>query len=163
MEGKSNVLSRVALHLHFGCFYIIVRATVRTAVDACPFWSQPAKLRQNESYQGCETNNTPNLGLCNFVPLRPVTMETRCCPKNFEFQIYPPKDFLYRSLLAMSTILRKKSFKRFNTPPRKRQFLGRSWVKIGLRKTQPNVNSKRRDSGSSTDIDRQNQRLRHEI
>ena len=34
-------------------------------------------------------------------------------------------------------------------------FLGRSWAKIGLRKTQLNVNSKRRDSESSADIDQQ--------
>ena len=42
-------------------------------------------------------------------------------------------------------------------------FSGRSWPKIGLRKTQPNVCSKRRDSESWTDIERQNQRRRHEI
>ena len=33
--------------------------------------------------------------------------------------------------------------------------LGRSWAKIGLGKTQQKVNSKRRDSESSTDIDGQ--------
>ena len=55
-----------------------------------------------------------------------------------------------------------------------------SWAKIGVRKTQPNVCSKRRDSESSTDIDSfitsyhkdepfgraqapQKQRLHHEI
>ena len=30
--------------------------------------------------------------LC-FSALRPMTMETRCCLKNFEFQIHPPSDF----------------------------------------------------------------------
>ena len=60
--------------------------------------------------------------------------------------------------LAMSTNLRKKSFKLFKNPEKKH-----SWADLGPRKTQPNVCSKRRDSESWTDIDRQNQRLRHEI
>ena len=91
--------------------------------------------------------------------IRPVTMETRCFHKKLEFQRYPPKD------LCTARYERKSSKKNFQTfqKPRKKQFLSRSWAKIGLRKTQPNVCSKRRDSESWRDIDRQNQRLRHEI
>ena len=86
-------------------------------------------------------------------------METRCFHKKLEFQRYPPKDF------CTARYERKSSKKKFQTfqNPRKKQFLGRSWAKIGLRKTQPNVCSQRRDSESWTDIERQNQRLRHEI
>ena len=91
--------------------------------------------------------------------LRPVTMETRCFHKKLEFQRYPPKDFCTACYEHRSS---KKEFQTFQNPPRK-YFLGRSWAKIGLRKTQPNVCSKRRNSESSTDIDGQNQRLRHEI
>ena len=91
--------------------------------------------------------------------LIPVTMGTRCFHKKLEFQRYPPKDF------CTARYERKSSKKKFQTfqKPRKKSFMGRSWAKIGLRKTQPNVCSKRRDSESWTDIDRQNQRLRHEI
>ena len=91
--------------------------------------------------------------------LRPVTMETRCFHKKFELQRYPPTDFCTARYEHKSS---KKKFQNFQKP-RKKQFLGRSWAKIGLRKTQPNVCSKRRDSESWTDIDRQKQRLRHEI
>ena len=77
------------------------------------------------------------------IGVRPLTMEMRCCRKKSKSkdtrQIFPP--------LAMSTNLRKKSSNFSKTP----------------RKTQQNFNSKRRDPESSTDIDRQNQRLRHEI
>ena len=84
--------------------------------------------------------------------LIPVTMGTRCFHKKLEFQRYPPKDF------CTARYERKSSKKKFRTfqKPRKKQFLGRSWAKIGLRKTQPNVCSKRRDSESWTDIERQN-------
>ena len=78
-------------------------------------------------------------------------------PVMLEFLRYPTKD--------LCTARYEHKFSKFETfqKPRKIQFLGRSWAKIGLRKTQPNVCSKRRDSESWTDIDRQNQRLRHEI
>ena len=82
---------------------------------------------------------------------QPMTMETRLLPKkrsNFSDtrrKISVP--------LAMSTHLPKKTSKL--SKKRKKSFLIRSWAKIGLRKTQPNVNSKRRDSESWTDIDRQ--------
>ena len=62
----------------------------------------------------------------------------------------------------MSANLRKKSFKLFKNPEKNNSWAD-FWAKIGLRITQPNVCSKRRDSESWTDIDRQNQRLRHEI
>ena len=91
--------------------------------------------------------------------VRPVTMETRCFRKKLEFQRYPPKDFF------TARYEHKSSERKFQTSqkPRKKLFLDRSLAKVGLRKTQPNVSSKRRDSESWTDIDRQNQRLRHEI
>ena len=63
--------------------------------------------------------------------------------------------------LAMTTNLQKKSSKLFQKT--KKKILGRCWTKIGLRKTQPKVNSERRDSESWTDSDRQYHRLRHEI
>ena len=94
-----------------------------------------------------------------FLIDRPVTMETRCFHKKLEFQRYPPKDFCTARYEHKSS---KKKFQTFRKP-RKKPFLGRSWAKIGLRKTQPNVCSKRRDSESWTDIERQNQRLRNEI
>ena len=77
----------------------------------------------------------------------PVTMETRCLHKKLEFQRYPPKD------ICTARYERKSSEKKTNF----------SWAKIGLRITQPNDCSKRRDSESWTDIDRQHQRLRHEF
>ena len=88
---------------------------------------------------------------------RPVTMETRCCQKKFEFQRYPPKAF------CIARYEHKYSKNKFQTfqKRRKKYFLGRSWAKIGLINTQPNVDSKRRDPESSTVIDRQNQQLRH--
>ena len=60
--------------------------------------------------------------------------------------------------LAMSTHTRKKSFKLFKKPKTK-YLLGRSWAKIVLRKTQPNIILKRRDSQSTEDIDPQNRRM----
>ena len=93
------------------------------------------------------------------LAVRPVTMEPRCFREKLEFQRYPPKDF------CTAGYERKSSKKKFQTiqKSRKKKILGRFWAKIGLRKTQPNVCSKRRDFESWTDIDRQNQRLRHEI
>ena len=91
--------------------------------------------------------------------IRPVTMETRCCQKKLEFQRYPQKDFCTARYEHKSSIFFFQTFQK----KRKKYFFGRSWAKIGLRKTQPNVVLKRRDSESSTDIDRQNQRLRHEF
>ena len=41
---------------------------------------------------------------------------------------------------------------------KKKAFLAGSWAYLGLKKHSEIFNSKRRDSGSSTDIDRQNQR-----
>lgn len=46
---------------------------------------------------------------------------------------------------------------------RKRQFSGRVWDKLGFKKTQADVSSKRRDLESSTDMNRQNKRLRHDF
>ena len=88
-----------------------------------------------------------------------VTMEMRCFHKKLEFQRYPPKDFCTARYEHKSS---KKKVSNFSTPPPKKN----SWADLGPRsaeKTQPNVDSKRRDSESSTDIDGQNQRLRHEI
>ena len=81
------------------------------------------------------------------VLIRRVTMETRCFHKKLEFQRYPPNDF------CTARYERKSSKKKFQTfqKPRKKHFQGRSWAKIGLRKTQPNVSSKRRDFESWTD------------
>ena len=84
-------------------------------------------------------------------------METRCFHKKLEFVRYPSKDFCTARYEPKPS---KKKIKLFKTP--KKIILGRSWAKIGLRKTQPNVCSRRQDSESWTDIDGQNQRLRHE-
>ena len=74
---------------------------------------------------------------------------------------YLPK---YPKYFCTARCEHKSSIKTFQTQKKtKTTFLGRSWAKIGLRKTKPNLNSKRRDSESSTDIDRQSQRLRNEI
>ena len=78
-------------------------------------------------------------------------------PKKIEDQRYPPNDF------CTARHEHKSSKKKFQTLQKKKK---KSWAdraKIGLRRTEPNVSSKRRDSESSTDIDRQNQRLRQEI
>ena len=64
----------------------------------------------------------------------------------------------------MSTnLLHKKWSQLKNKKKRKRSCLARCWPKIGLRKLSQIFNSKRRDFESLTDVDRQNQRLRHEI
>ena len=65
--------------------------------------------------------------------------------------------------LAMSTNLQNKSSKMWKKKMKKKTFLARCWAKIGRRKLRQMFNSKRRDSESSTDLNRQNQRLRHEI
>ena len=90
--------------------------------------------------------------------LIPVTMETRCFHKKLEFRRYLRKDF------CTARYEHKSSEKKIQTlqKPRKKK----SWAdlaKIGLRKTQPNVCSKRRDSECWTDVDGQNQRLGREI
>ena len=63
----------------------------------------------------------------------------------------------------MSTNLQKKMFQTFQKNP-KNTILGQM---LGLDRPEKNssqmFNSKRRDSESSTDIDRQKQRLRHEF
>ena len=92
--------------------------------------------------------------------LRPVTMETRCCQKkslNF-------KDTRHKISVPLAMSKKKTSKKNFQTFQKKtkKKILGRCWAKIGLRKNQPNVNSKRGDSESSTNIDLPKQRLRPE-
>ena len=62
-------------------------------------------------------------------------METRYFHKKLEFQRYPSKDFCTARYEHKSS---KKKFQTFQKP-RKKSFLGRSWAKIGPRKTQPNV------------------------
>ena len=61
--------------------------------------------------------------------------------------------------LAMSTNLRKKSFKLFKNPEKKKSWAAQDRPE----KNSAKCCSKRRDSESWTDIDRQNQQLRHEI
>ena len=78
------------------------------------------------------------------VVLRPVTMETLCFHKKSEFQRFPPKDFCTARYEHKSS----KKVSNFSKTPKK-------IIQIGLRKTQPNVCLKRRDSESWTDIDRQ--------
>ena len=80
-----------------------------------------------------------------------MTMETQCCQKKLKF-----KDTRHKISvpLATSTNVLKKSSKLKNNNQEK-TLMGKLWPKIGLRKTQPNVTSKRRDCESSTDIDRQ--------
>ena len=90
------------------------------------------------------------------LDLIPVTMEARCFHEQLEFQSYPPKDF------CTARYERKSSKKKFQTRKKKTEKKN-SLADLGPRKTQPNVCSKRRDSESWTDIDRQNQRLCHEI
>ena len=74
----------------------------------------------------------------------------------------PAIRFLYRLLWAHQSSKKGSKLKFFLKQPEKKnhgQMLGQDRPE----KTPPNVNSKRRDSESSTDIDRQHQRLRHEI
>ena len=88
--------------------------------------------------------------------IRPVTMETGCCLKKFELQRYPPKD------LCTARYEHKSWGEKFQTILKNEK--KHSWAdlgaKTGPKKTQPSVNSKRRDSESWTDIDRDHQRLR---
>ena len=86
----------------------------------------------------------------------PVTMETRCFHKKLKFQRYPPKDLCTARYEGKSS---KKKVSNFSKTSKKII----PGPIFGLRKTQPNVCSNRRDSESWTDIDRQKQRLRHEI
>ena len=59
-------------------------------------------------------HNLPNWQVYgNLDFLGPVTMETRCFHKKFEFQRYPPKDFCTARYEHKSS---KKSFKLFKTP-----------------------------------------------
>ena len=60
---------------------------------------------------------------------RPVTMETRCCQKKFDFQRNPPKDFCTARYEHKSS---KKKFQTFQKP-RKKKILGRprsAWEKL---------------------------------
>ena len=85
--------------------------------------------------------------------VRPVIMETRCFHKKLEFQRYPPKD------CCTARYERKSSKKKLQTfqKPRKKSFLGRSWAKIGLRKTRPKfVRSGEIASPGQTSIDETN-------
>ena len=77
---------------------------------------------------------------------------TAMLPKKVRISKIPAKRFLYRSLWAQ---IFEKTFQTFEKKLKKK-FLGRSWAKIGLRKTQPNVISKRQYSESSPDIDPKN-------
>ena len=79
-------------------------------------------------------------------------METPCFHKRLQVQRYSPKDFSIARYEHKSCTKKLQTFQK----PRKKEFLGRSWAKIGLRRTQPNVKSKRRDSEASTDIDKTN-------
>ena len=92
--------------------------------------------------------------------LIPLTMETRCFHKKLEFQRYPPKYFCTARYEHKSS---KKMFSNFSKTPKKNIFPGPILGQDRPEKTKPNVNLRRRDSESSTDVDRQNQRLRHEI
>ena len=91
-------------------------------------------------------------GIASTLSVIPVTMGTRCFHKKIEFQRTRQKISVP---LGTSTNLRKKVSNFSKTPGTK--------IPGHLRKTQPNVCSKRRDSESWTDIDGQNQRLHHEI
>ena len=125
--------------------------------DICTFTAQKSKCTRN--FWEIRHWYFAHMLNVQLPALRPVTMETQCFPKKLEFQRYPPKDFCTARYEHKS--LRKK-FQTFRKT-RKKSFLGRSWTKIGPRKTQQNVCLTRRDSESWTDIDRQNQWLRHEI
>ena len=65
-----------------------------------------------------------------------MTMETRCCQKEFDLQTYTRHEISVP--FAMSTNLQKK-IPNFPKKKRIKQCQGRSWAKISLRKTQPNV------------------------
>ena len=96
----------------------------------------------------------------SFFPVRPVTIETRCFHQKARISKIPPKRFLYRSLWAQ---IYEKKVSNFSKTPNKiipGPILGQDRPEKNSAKY---VNSKRRDSESSTDIDRQNQRPRHEI
>ena len=81
-----------------------------------------------------------------------VTMQTRCFHKKLEFQRFPPKDFCTARYERKSS---KRKFQFFQKT-RKKLFLGRSWAKIGFRKTQPNVRSGEIPSPGQTSIDKTN-------
>ena len=93
----------------------------------------------------------PGTDLGHEMDLRPVTMEAS--RKKLELRRYPPKDF------CTARYERKSSKKKFQTlkKKRKKSFLGRSWAKIGLRKTQPMlVRSGEIPSPGQTSIDKTN-------
>ena len=103
----------------------------------------------------------------DMIGITPVTMETRRLHEKLRFQRYPPKDFCTARYERKSS---KKSFKLFKNPEKKipgpilgQDRPGKNSCQDRPGKTHPNVCSNRRDSESWTDIDRQNQRLRHEI
>ena len=90
----------------------------------------------------------------------PMPMETQSFHKKFELQRYSPENFRYSLLWA-------RFFK-----PKVPNFLGKheeNYFGADVRprsaseKLRPMFSLKRRDSDCSTDIDRQNQRLRHEF
>ena len=89
-----------------------------------------------------------NVGL-----VRPVTMKTRSFHQKLEFQRYPPKDFCTALYEHKSSEIKLSNFSK----TQQKIVLGRSWAKIGLRKTQPNVNSKCEiPSPGQTSIDKTN-------
>ena len=63
----------------------------------------------------------------------------------------------------MGTILQKKGNSKLLENPEKNIYGADVGANIGSEKLRRMFISKRRDSGSSADIDRQNQRLRHEF
>ena len=88
-------------------------------------------------------------------------METQSFREKFEVPKIPVR--IFQVQLAMSTILQTEGSKLLENPE-KTQFWGPDvGPRLASEKLKRMVGSKRRDSESSTDIDRQNRRLRHEI
>ena len=96
--------------------------------------------------------------ICMFSPM---PMGKRSINKKFEFQKHPPKIFM--KALPMGTF-RKKNPNFWKSPKKEKRKSGADVGRTSApEKLRPILGSKQRNSESVTDIDRQNQRLRHEF
>ena len=88
-----------------------------------------------------------------------MPLKTQSSHKKCEFQRYPSQ---FSGTACYEHVSSNGKFQTLGKAQNK-QFWGRCWDKIGFRRSQADVCSKRRDCDFSTDIHRQNQRLRHEF
>ena len=107
----------------------------------------------------CRNYQTKLLYCCTTINILTDDNGNAMLPKQVWISKIPAIRFLYLSLWAQ---IFEKNVSNFSKKLNK-WFLGRCWAKIGLRKARPDVRSNRRGSESWTDIDRENQRLRHEF